>query len=173
LILGADTSIPPEYVKTLYEKMTCWQGVVSGRYSGIKENYAAATGRFIRREIITELGGRLPRSNAWESSITHFAQYLGFECRSYPVPIYNLRPPQTRKRSFVGRGRAIRELGYQIPNMLNKAYSAMKKGRHKEGIQTIWGYLIHKPQDPLPDWALYIGKMQRKALKEKFMRLFK
>ena len=71
LILGADTSIPPEYVEHLYYSMTPDQGVVSGRYPGVKENYAAATGRFIRREVIEKLGGRLPKTNAWEGSINH------------------------------------------------------------------------------------------------------
>lgn len=175
LILGADTSIPPLYVEILLQflKMNADQGVVSGRYPGVKENYAAATGRFIKREIIKKLGDRMPRTNAWESSITHCAQFLGYKCKSYPVPIYNLRPPGNRKRSLVGRGRAIKELGYFLPNAIHKALSYAKMGKTFAAIEIMYGYIIHKPKEPLPDWAQFINESQRQAFDKKLKGLFK
>jgi len=171
LILGADTSIPPNYVEKLYMAMTPQLGAISGRYSGIPENYAAATGRFIRRSIIKKLGDRLPRNYSWESSVTHCAEYMGYEKRSFPVPIYNLRPPGQRKRSYVGAGRAVKELGYYWPNVLNKSLIALKKGKPLMALQILYGYFTHKPQTPLPEWAQYIKERQTKAFKQKIRRI--
>ena len=171
LILGADTSIPPEYVKTLYHKMMPSDGVVSGRYPGISENYAAATGRFIRRRIIDELGGLLPVSYGWESSVIHCADFMGYKRRSFPIPIYNLRPPGNTRRNRSGAGRAVKEMGYRLPNVLYKAYLMGRKFGPLTAIQVIYGYLIHKPQDPLPEWALYIQESQRQALKKRLWGL--
>lgn len=173
LILGADTSIPPGYVETLLRSITSDQGVISGRYPGIKENYAAATGRLIRREIIRELGDRMPRSNAWEGSINHCAHYMDYKCKSYPIPIYNLRPPGNVKRSYIGRGRATKEFGYILPNAIHKCLLYVKKGKPKIALEILIGYLIHKPQDSLPDWAKYIKKGQKEAFKKKIRGFFK
>ena len=173
LILGADTSIPPEYVKTLYQQITQNQGVISGRYPGIKENYAAATGRFIRRRIIDKLGGRLPKNHGWESSIPHCANFMGYEKRSFPIPIYNLRPPRQIKRSYVGRGRAFKELGYHWPNAFKGVIDNTKKSGLFSGLQILYGYLIHKPQDPLPDWAQYLNEAQKKGWKKKIWGFIK
>lgn len=173
LILGADTSIPPEYVETLYRKMTPLQGVVSGRYPGIQENYAAATGRFIRRIIVDQLGGRLPVTNAWEGSVTHCAQFMGYETRSFDVPIYNLRPPRFLKRSHTGKGRAVKEMGYRLPNVIHKGFLLFKKLEIIAALQLFYGYVTHKPQDPLPDWAQYINERQRERFNEKLRGLLK
>ena len=173
LILGADTAIPPEYVKTLYRFMMTNDGVLSGRYPGIKENYAAATGRFIRRRLIDELGGLLPVSNAWESSVIHCAEFMGYRKRSFQIPIYNLRPPGNTKRNRTGAGRAMKEMGYRLPNALANAFRMGKKLGPLTAIQVIYGYLTHKPQDPLPEWALYIYESQREELKKKALRLIK
>ena len=168
LILGADTAIPPDYVKILYAcKITRRQGVVSGRYPGIRENYAAATGRFIRREIIDHLGGRLPVNSSWEGSITHCAQFLGYETRSFDVPIYNLRPPGQFKRSHTGKGRAIKEMGYRLPNVLYKGFLMTKRVGIVAALQMFYGYFTHKPKDPLPDWAQYINESQKEAFRKK------
>jgi len=173
LILGADTAIPPGYVQTLVSCMTPDHGVISGRYPGINKNYAAATGRLIRREVMDELGGRLPQTNAWEGSVNHCAQFMGYKRESYPIPIYNLRPPGKIKRSYTGRGRAIKEMGYRLPNALNKVWLYFKMGKPVLGLQILYGYLTHKPQDPLPDWAKYIGESQRKAFKKKLRGFIK
>lgn len=173
LILGADTAIPPRYVEKLLRNITPEMGVVSGRYPGLDENYAAATGRLIRREIIDELGGRLPRTNAWESSVTHCALFLGYETGSFPVPIYNLRPPGKSMRSNTGPGRAIKELGYIWPQALHKAYLKMRKGELLQALKIVYGYAVHKPQDPLPDWAQFIQARQRGRFKEKIKELLK
>ena len=173
LILGADTSIPPEYVKTLYHKMMPSDGVISGRYPGIKENYAAATGRFIRRRIIDALGGLLPLTNAWESSILFCAKFMGYRVRSFPISIYNLRPPRQIKRSYEGRGKAFKELGYYWPYAFGSIIKNAKKNGLFSGLQVLYGYLTHKPQDPLPEWALYNYESQREALKKKVLRLIK
>jgi len=171
LILGADTFIPPFYVEALIGRMTPQLGVVSGRYPGINENYAAATGRFIRREIIKELGGQLPQTHAWESSVPHCAQYMGYEKRSFRIPIYNLRPPGQRRRSHLGLGRATKELGYYWPNMIHKALLNAKNGKLIMGVEILLGYFTHKPLNPLPDWAKYINEQQRKAFKQKIRRI--
>jgi len=171
LILGADTSIPSHYVEKLFMVMTPQLGVVSGRYPGINENYAAATGRFIRREIIKELGGQLPNTHAWESSVPHCAQYMGYEKRSFPIPIYNLRPPEQRRRSHIGLGKATKELGYYWPNVIHKALLNFKKGKLIKGIEIIYGYFSHKPQNPLPDWAQHINEKQKKVFKQKIRRI--
>jgi len=167
LILGADTSIPPEYVKTLYRFIMPIDGVISGRYPGIRENYAAATGRFIRRRIIDELGGLLPQINGWEGSINICAQFLGYARRSFDIPIYNLRPPRHFKRSYTGSGRALKELGFCLPNVFYKGFLMSKKFEIIAALQMFYGYLTHKPQDPLPDWAQYNNKILKKALREK------
>jgi len=171
LLLAADTSIPPNYVDFLWQSMNSKKGVVSGRYPGINENYAAATGRFIRREIIKELGGQIPQTHAWESSIPHCAEYMGYEKRSFNIPIYNLRPPGHRRRSHVGLGRAVKELGYYWPNVIHKALLNVRKGKLKMAIEVIYGYLIHEPQKPLPVWAQYINEQQKKAFKTKIRRI--
>ena len=173
LILGADTAIPPKYIQTLESYMTPDHGCVSGRYPGIPKNYAAATGRLIRREVIDELGGRLPQTYAWESSLPHCAQFMGYNNESYPIPIYNLRPPGKTKRSYTGWGRGNKELGYIFPNLMHKVLSYFKRGKPFVGLQILCGYLVHKPQDPLPDWAKYISESQRKAFKKKLRELIK
>ncbi len=173
LILGADTTIPPRYMEKLLRNITPDMGVVSGRYPGLDENYAAATGRLIRREIIDELGGRRPRTNAWESSVTHCALYLGYKTGSFPVPIYNLRPPGKSMRSNTGPGRAIKEMGYTWPHALHKAYLKMRKGEFLQALKIVYGYAVHKPQDPLPDWAQFIQARQRERFKEKIKELIK
>jgi len=171
LLIAADTSIPSNYVERLVMVMTPKLGVVSGRYPGINENYAAATGRFIRREIIKELGDQLPQTHAWESSVPHCAQYMGYEKRSFPIPIYNLRPPGKRRRSHVGLGRATKELGYYWPNVIHKALLNIKNGKLIMGVEIIYGYFSHKPQKPLPNWAKYINEQQRKSFKQKLRRI--
>jgi len=171
LILGADTFIPPFYVETLIWRMTPKLGVVSGRYPGINENYAAATGRFIRREIIKKLGGQLPQTYAWESSVPHCAQYMGYEKRSFLIPIYNLRLPGQRRRSHVGLGKATKELGYYWPNVIHKALLNAKNGKLIMGVEIIYGYFTHNPLNPLPDWAKYINEQQRKVFKQKLRRI--
>ena len=174
LIFGADTAIPPDYVKTLYAcEIATKDGVISGRYPGIRENYAAATGRFIRRSVIDELGGLLPVTNAWESSIILCAQFLGYEVRSYDVPIYNLRPPRRIKRSYEGRGRAFKELGYYWPYAVKGVIKNIRKIGLFSGLQVLYGYLIHKPQDPLPEWALYNYEVQRRKLEKKALKLLR
>ena len=173
LILGTDTAIPPEYVKELCSIMNPIDGVVSGRYPGIRENYAAATGRFIRRIIIDELGGRLPETNAWESSIMFCAEFMGYRQRSFPIPIYNLRPPRQIKRSYEGRGRAYKELGYHWPYALNEVINNAKKSGLFSGLQVLYGYLLHKPKDPLPDWAQYVNEVQKKDWKKKIWSLLR
>lgn len=167
LILGADTSIPPNYVDFLWQSMNPIDGVVSGRYPGIRENYAAATGRFIRREIIDELGGFLPVTNAWESSTLFCAAFMGYRKRSLPIPIYNLRPPRRINRNYGGRGRAFKELGYYWPYALNGVIENVRKSGLFSGLQILYGYLTHKPQDPLPEWAQYNNKKQKENLRKK------
>jgi len=173
LILGADTAIPPEYIKHLYYVMSPDHGVVSGRYPGVSDKYAAATGRFIRHRILDQLGGRLPLTNAWEGSINHCAQFMGYENRSFGVPIYNLRPPSQFKRSHTGKGRSVKEMGYCWPNVLYKGFLMTKKLGIIAALQMFYGYFTHKPQDPLPEWAQYINESQKKALKEKLKGLIK
>ena len=168
LILGADTAIPPEYVITLYRKMLPSQGVVSGRYPGVRKGYAAATGRFIRRRILDHLGGRMPKTNAWEGSINHCSRFLGYENRSFDVPIYNLRPPGKFKRSYTGPGRAVKEMGYYLPNVIYKGFTMMKKKGIIAALQMFYGYFTHKAQDPLSDWAQWINKTQKEAFRKKF-----
>lgn len=167
LILGADTSIPPKYVEVLFRAITNKLGAISGRYPFTPEKYAAASGRFIRREIIDELGGRLPSTYAWESSVTHCSQYMGYENRSFPIPIYDLRPGGQKSRNGVGLGRGVKELGYYWPNVIHKAFLQAKKGNIKIAIEIIYGYIIHKPHKPLPKWAEYINEQQRKSFKQK------
>lgn len=170
LILGADTSIPPNYVDFLWQSMNSKKGAISGRYPSTIEKYAAASGRFIRREIIEELGGRLPETYAWESSVIYCSEYMGYENRSFPIPIYDLRPGSQQKRSGIGLGRGVKELGYYWPHVIYKAFLQAKKGNLKVAIEIIYGYIIHKPQTPLPDWAQYNNKKQRKAFKQKIRR---
>ena len=167
LILGSDTAIPPGYVQTLARCMTPDHGCVSGRYPGIPKNYAAATGRLIRREVIDELGGRLPQTYAWESSVPHCAQFMGYNNESYPIPIYNLRPPGKVKRSYTGSGRGSKELGYIFPNLIHRVLRYFKMGKPLIGLQVLCGYLAHKAQNPLPDWAQYIRERQKEAFKQK------
>ena len=171
LILGADTSIPPFYVEALIKRMTIQLGAISGRYSFTPEKYAAASGRFIRRKIIEELGGRLPETYAWESSVIYCSEYMGYENRSFPIPIYNLRPGEQGKRSGVSLGRGVKEIGYYWPNVLYKAFLQAKTGKIMRAIEIIYGYLIHKPLDPLPEWAQYIHDQQRRSFKQKFRRI--
>lgn len=171
LILGADTSIPPDYVEKLNMVMTYRIGVASGRYPGIVENYAAATGRFIRREVIEKLGGLLPRTNAWESSVTYCAQYMGYETRSFPVSIHNLRPPGQRSRNYIGRGRATRELGYTLPHALIKVLRYVRMGKTYSALQILCGYLIHKPEKPIPKWAQYINESQKESTRQAIRRI--
>lgn len=174
LVLGADTSIPPNYVSFLWQFTNSKKGVISGRYPGINKNYASATGRFIRRDIITELGSQLPQTHAWESAVPHCAEYLGYEkSSSFHIPIYNLRPPGHRKRSHVGLGRGVKELGYYWPNVIHKALLDVRKGKMKRAIEVIYGYIVHSPQDPLPEWAQYINDQQRKAFKQKIRRVIR
>ncbi|MBA7491317.1 hypothetical protein ES702_01862 [subsurface metagenome] len=167
LILGADTAIPPEYVKTLYRKILPSQGVVSGRYPGVRKGYAAATGRFIRRRILDHLGGRFPKNNSWESAANHCSRFMGYENRSFDVPIYNLRPPGKRKRSYTGPGRAVKEMGYYWPNVLYKGFIMTKKKGIIAALQMFYGYFTHKPQDHLPDWAQWINKLQKEGFRKK------
>ena len=167
LILGADTSIPPFYVEILIRRMTPQLGAVSGRYSFTPENYAAASGRFIRRKIIDELGGQLPETYAWESSVIYCSEYMGYENRSFRIPIYNLRPGGQGKRSGVGLGRGVKEIGYYWPNVVHKAFLQVRKGNIMVAIEIIYGYITHKPQTPLPEWARYINEKQRKSFKQK------
>jgi len=171
LMIAADTYIPPNYVEKLFMSMTPQLGVVSGKYPGINENYAAATGRFSRREIIKELGDQLPQTHAWESSIPHCAEYMGYQKRSFNIPVYNLRPPGHRRRSHVGLGRAVKELGYYWPNVIHKALLKIREGKLKMAVEIIYGYLVHEPKNPLPDWAQYINEQQRKAFKIKIRRI--
>lgn len=173
LILGADTSIPPEYVKTLCREIKSIQGVVSGRYPGVSEKYAAATGRFIRRIVFDHLGGRVPSTHAWESAWNHCAVFLGYEVQSVDVPIYNLRPPGYFKRSHTGSGRAVKEMGYRLPYVVNKGFHMSKKWGIVAALEMFYGYFTHKPQDPLPDWAQQINERQKKAFKEKIKRFIK
>jgi len=171
LILGADTFIPPFYVEALIKRMTTQLGAISGRYSFTSEKYAVASGRFIRRKIIEELGGRLPETYAWESSVIYCSEYMGYENRSFPIPIYDLRPGGQGKRSGVSLGRGVKEIGYYWPNVLYKAFLSFKKGDIKVAIEIIYGYLTHKPLDPLPEWAQYIHEQQRRSFKQKFRRM--
>ena len=173
LVLGADTSIPPNYVDFLWQSMNLKQGAVSGRHTIVKENYASATGRLIRREIIDELGGLLPRTYAWESSVIHCAQYMGYEIRSFPIPIYNLRPGGQGERSGIGVGRGVKDLGYYWPNVIYKAFLQAKNGNLRISLEIIYGYIVHKPEVPLPEWVQFINDQQRKAFKEKIRRIFR
>lgn len=171
LILGADTEIPTNYVETLLQGMTSNLGAVSGRYSGIKESYAAATGRLIRREIIKELGGLLPRTYAWESSVTHCAKYMGYETRSFPITIHNLRPPGQRNRNYIGQGRNTKELGYTLPHALNKVLRTLKMGKPIKALEILVGYLIHKPEKPIPKWAKFIHESQKESTRQAIRRI--
>lgn len=173
LILGADTAIPPMYVENIVSCMTPDHGCVSGRYPGVKKPYAAATGRLIRREVMDELGRRLPQTNVWESSFNHCAKYLGYKVESYPIPIYNLRPPGKFKRSYTGPGRAVKELRYRLPNVLYKGYLMARKIGPLAALQMFYGYFTHKPSEPMPNWVKQIPKSQREALKKKLMGLIK
>ena len=173
LILGADTSIPPNYVDFLWQSMNLKQGVVSGRHTIVKENYASATGRLIRREIIEELGGLLPVNYAWESSVIHCAQYMGYEIRSFPISIYNLRPGGQGERSGIGLGRGVKDLGYYWPNVIHKALLQAKNGNLRIALEIIYGYIVHKSQAPQSEWVQYINDQQRKSFKEKIRRMIR
>jgi glycosyltransferase involved in cell wall biosynthesis len=161
LILGADTWIPRDYVETMLYEITPDLGVVSGRYPGLRLNYASATGRFIRRRILDHLGGLLPRSNAWESSVTHCAAYMGYGMRNYPVEIRNMRPPGTPHREYFGKGRAMKELGYTLPYVVARFLRFLKLGRIKAALQTLTGYIIHTPSMPIPAYASYLTEYQK------------
>jgi len=167
LILGADTVLPSFYVEALIGHMTPERGVISGRYPGIKESGTSGTGRLIKREVMEELGGRVPESYAWESSVVHCARYMGLETRSFPVPIYNLRPPKTRKRGYINTGRAMKERGYFWPHVIYASYTYARKGRIWMAVQVLWGYLIHSPDRPLPKWAQHNYNTQRESIMEK------
>ena len=171
LILGADTSIPPFYVESLIGRMTHERGAISGRYPFTSKKYAAASGRFIRRKIIEKLGGRLPKNYAWESSVIYCSEYMGYENRSFRIPIYNLRPGGQGKRSGMGLGRGVKELGYYWPNVIYKVFLQAKNGNIKIALEIIYGYFIHEPQRPLPDWVQYINEKQRKSFKLKMRRI--
>ena len=92
---------------------------------------------------------------------------MGYENKSYPVQIYNLRPPGQIKRSYAGSGRSVKEMGYCLPNVVYKGFLMSKKVGIIAALQMFYGYFTHKPQDPLPDWAQYINENQRKAFKKK------
>lgn len=166
LILGADTWIPRDYVETLFNEITPDLGVVSGRYPGIREEYAAATGRFIRREVMHELGDLLPRTHAWESCVPFCARYMGYKIRSFPVEIRNMRPPGTPHANYFGRGRAMKELGYTLPYTVARFFRFLKLRRIKDALQMLTGYIIHKPREPRPQYALYNNECQNKVLME-------
>lgn len=171
LLIGADTSIPPNYVEYLINLMTPELGAISGRHTIVKENYASATGRFIRREIIDELGGRLPETHAWESSVIYCSEYLGYKNRSFPIPIYNLRPGGQGKRSNVGLGKGVKEVGYYWINVIHKAFLNLKNGKPIRAIEILYGYLIHRPEKPLPNWAKHTKESQKKAFRRKIRRI--
>jgi len=171
LILGADTSIPPFYVESLIWWMTPKRGVVSGRYPGIKKSCTSGTGRLIKREIMEELGGRVPESYAWEGSIVHCAHYMGLETRSFNIPIYNLRPPKTRKRGYINTGRSMKERGYFWPHVIYASYTHARKGRIWMAFQVLIGYLTYSPERPLPKWAQHNYILQRESIKKKMVKL--
>jgi len=169
LIMGADTEIPPYYMEQLLEKITPQLGVVSGKYPGIPDKYATATGRLIRREIIQKMGGRLPRNYAWESTVTHYAKYLGYKERSFPIPIKTRKPGHV-KRSYTGWGKANKELGYTLPHILHRFYVYLKAGKTYIGLQIIYGYLIHRPHER-PEWTQFINDSQRESTKRKLKQI--
>jgi len=172
LILGADTAIPPRYMENLLNYMTPEMGVISGRHPGITEKSTSGTGRLIKREVIKELGGRVPSNYAWESSVVLCARYMGLETGSFPVPIYNLRPPKTRKRGYINTGRSLKERGYFWPYAFHYAYCHVRKGRIWLAIQALIGYMLYTPEEPLAKWAQHNNQTQKESVKRK-LRLMK
>ena len=68
-------------------------------------------------------------------------------------------------------GRGVKELGYYWPNVIYKVFLQAKNGNIKIALEIIYGYFIHEPQRPLPDWVQYINEKQRKSFKLKMRRI--
>ncbi len=148
MVVGADTTFEPNYLKLLIDAMEKDEKLVmcAGVLNGIKSNYDAVrgSGRLIRNTFWDLIGRRSPQKYySWESYPIVFAQAHGFKTRTiYEAKMYTPREPLARV-DWKRYGIAMRENGSILPYVMLRAIKrAIKDKDIKGGLRLLQGYLF-------------------------------
>ncbi|MFX1253995.1 MAG: glycosyltransferase family 2 protein [Promethearchaeota archaeon] len=145
LIIGADTILPPSYIKSLLEKFRedNQLGLISGINPGQPRSklHAAGAGRMIRAPIFRAMN-LLPIIYGWESYEEVFTFACGYKVRNFPeIPFEVQRLGGAgHSRSYYGWGKGMRELGYPFLYTLARVVSNARKGLWKRALFMWRGY---------------------------------
>ena len=176
LTLGADHSLPSNYVEELLKRMNDKIVVSSGRVDGelFEETMPRGSGRLIDVNFWNLNGGlRYPIVYGWESYILYKAQSLGFETRSFRDIVSKTRKVSGGARKAVSYGRAMKELGYWPFHAIARSLLLSLKNP-REGYLMAINFLKHSNREQL-DITKYVNEHQKKRFKNrlwKFIRNF-
>ena len=173
LIVGADHSLPPDYVEKLVTKMEANPKlmVASGCIKGepVTESAPRGSGRLVRASFWKNVNDmQYPVVWGWESWLCLKAQQLGYETMCFNDIITEIsRPTGLRKSNNLGK--AMYALGYHWTYVLGRSLLTFLKSP-RAGLSMFWGWFRHEGVQQL-DVADWVYKMQRKLFWGKVKRI--
>jgi len=165
LQLGADHSLPPDYVSVLIDRMTDKIRISSGTYEGAKLNLNTplGSGKLIDAKLWDEFNDMFyPEKYGYESWIGYRFRKEGYSVSRYDDLITEVRPGYMNKKKAYNWGKGSYALGGIFPFALLKSISL-----RKNGFSFLKGYFSRKDVEKHDDIFDYVGSMQwEKARKQ-------
>ena len=177
VIVAGDTVIPPNYVKSLLDKMNQGDikyGVASGftAMRRVASTYATGSGRAIRRKILEELNG-YPEIYSWETVPIIKAWQLGYKTGHFKDVAMKTRAIGGGRRKMKGWGRGMKDSGYYFPMVLYRLVSVALLERHPiRAFWMAWGYFTYRYKKQY-EWQHFHSNYQKQNIKSKVKRMFK
>ncbi|HKU50403.1 MAG TPA: glycosyltransferase family A protein [Nitrososphaera sp.] len=169
MIVGADHTLPPNYVTTLVDLMETDRSlaICSGQIRGERSVVPRGSGRMVRADFWRRFGLKYPENYGFETYLLVKAQQAG-----YSVKVLNdlltdsLRKTgkHYKKSVFVSYGKSLKALGYS--RLYSAARMAMMSSKHPMGgIYMLQGYMSSDIKTYDADLQAYLSSIQHKRIK--------
>jgi len=156
LICGADDVLDPDYVPFVVSKMQEDQSIVigAGLIDGLNHRWDKPQGVRIVRASWWHPYDIVP---GWETKLYLEAWAKGLKAISWKEVKSHCQRPLGRETDWVNRGRAIRQLGWGLPGLLNRLWQ--RKFHPIQCLKIVYGFLIHEGR--AEEWLLEYHRRQR------------
>lgn len=173
LVVGADTVLPPTYVKDLideFEKdpqLVMASGVYKEETKRIGEKVAIrGSGRLIRSNFWKEIGENYPVKVGWESYPVYKALSFGYHVKGFNHIMMDLTRPTGKRTDYFAYGEAMRALGYFWILAIGRI---LLKKSFKVSWPMLKGYIVGKDRYE-KDLRTYVRRIQKRRIRRLILR---
>jgi glycosyltransferase involved in cell wall biosynthesis len=169
LILGADHTLPPNYLTAILDAMAADKrlALCSGVIAGERSIVPRGSGRVVRADFWQSIGFRYPENYGFETYLVLKAQQQGYSVkvlRDLITRTLRKTGKNYKKSVYVSYGKSLKALGY------SRLYSAARIGlvsmkNPRGGFYMIKGYLSDDVQTYDPELRSFLSSIQHKRIK--------